>query len=158
MYFSALDIHHVGMTVLAVRDTSPVTETAWERLFRLVERRRRVVGLTQVGIQAVGGPSDRTIQKFRKRDGMPTDRERTTLLKLDAALHWPAGTSWGLVAEDRSTWSEAVLTDEEEQLMDMVDEADELALVVAHRLRAIPRGPERDAAMRRVLAALEVTP
>ena len=157
-YFSDKNEHHLVMTTTVARDTSCVIETQWERLFRLVERRRKVVGLTQAGIQVAGGPSDRTIQKLRKREGLPTDRERTTLRKLDAALHWPAGTSYGLVAEDRSSWSEALLTDEEEQLMEHVDEADELAYVVATRLRAIPRGPERDAAMRRVLAALDVTP
>lgn len=146
------------MTLLLARDTSAVTETPWERLYRIAERRRRTIGLTQAGLQAVGGPSDRTIQKLRLRVGQPTNRERTTLRKLDAALRWPTDTSWGLVADDRSDWSEAVLLDEEEQLMEQVDEADEFAYVVAARLRAIPRGPERDAAMRRVLAALDVTP
>jgi hypothetical protein len=83
---------------------------------------------------------------------------RMPLRKLDAALGWRQDTSWGLVAEDRSGWSEAVLRDEEEQLMEQVDEAAEFGQIVTIRLRAIPEGPERDEAMRRVLEVLHVEP
>lgn len=157
-YFLAQETHHVGMTTLAVRDTSPVTENPWERLSRLVERRRKILGLTLAGVQAVGGPSPRWVQKMRENEGAPTDRMRRPLRMLDLALRWPEDTSWNLVALDRTGWVDEVLEDEEEQLMESVDEADELAYVVAHRIRAIPRGPLRDEAMRRVLAALDVTP
>jgi len=143
-----------------VRDTLAVThETQWERLHRIVERRRKeVLGLTQEGLHLAGAPTPRTLQDLRVREGEPTHRMRLPLRKLDAALGWPEGTSWGLVAEDRSEWSEAVLLDEEEQLMETTDDPARLAKTVELRLRAFPAGEERDAAMRRVLAALEVEP
>ena len=148
------------MTYTKVRDTLAVThETQWERLHRIVERRRKdVLGLTQEGLHLAGAPTPRTLQDLRLREGEPTHRMRLPLRKLDAALGWPEGTSWGLVAHDRSEWSEVLLLDEEESLMDVTDEAAELAKTVELRLRAIPAGEERDAAMRRVLAALEVEP
>ena len=151
---------HVVMTSPALRNTRDVTdETQWERLFRIVERRRKeVLGLTQEGLHVAGAPTPRTVQDLRTRTGEPTHRMRTPLRKLDVALGWPEGTSWGLVADDRSGWSEAILRDEEEQLMEMTDEASRFAKIVEFRLRAIPSGPERDAAMRRALAALEVEP
>lgn len=78
--------------------------------------------------------------------------------RLDMALNWPQDTAWGLVALDRSDWSEAVLEDEETGLMDRVDEADQFGYVVTTRLRAIPEGAERDAVMRQILAVLGVQP
>ena len=42
--------------------------------------------------------------------------------------------------------------------MEVVDEAAEFGLVVTVRLRAIPEGPVRDEAMRRVLEVLAVEP
>ena len=143
-----------------VRDTLAVThETQWERLHRIVERRRKeVLGISQEALHLAGAPTPRTLQDLRTREGEPTLRMRLPLRKLDAALGWPEGTSWGLVAEDRSEWSEVVLLDEEEQLMETVDDAAELAKTVELRLRAYPAGEERDAAMRRVLAALEIEP
>ena len=146
------------MSTLAVRDTRLVTETQWERLYRIVEERRRLVGLTLAGIQAVGGPSPKWVQNLRTMQGGPTNRMRAPMAKLDSALHWPAGTTWGLVADDRSNWSDIVLQDEEAQLLEVVDEVDQFALVVAVRLRAIPEGSERDEAMRRVLDVLDVRP
>jgi len=151
------------MSTTNLRDTLAVTnetrETQWERLFRIVERRRRdVLGLTQEGLHLAGAPTPRTLQDMRGRTGEPSHRMRLPLRKLDAALGWPEGTAWGLVADDRSDWSEALLSDEEEQLMESADEASEIAKVVELRVRAIPRGPERDAAMQRLLAALEVEP
>ena len=149
------------MTLDSVRDTFAVTtdETQWQRLHRIVERRRRdVLGLTQEGLNLAGAPTPRWVLDLQTREGAPTHRMRTPLRKLDVALGWPEGTSWGLVADDRSGWSEALLLDEEEQLMETADEASEMAKVVELRLRAIPAGEERDAAMRHVLAALDVEP
>lgn len=146
------------MSLIGLRDTSCVTETQWERLYRLVEQRRKILGLTLDGIQATGGPSPRWVQKLRTMTGEPTDRMRRPMRNLDAALHWPPDTTWGLVAHDRSRWADTLLDDEEGSLMEEVDEADEFALVVAVRLRAIPAGPERDEVMRKILAALGVRP
>jgi len=149
------------MTLTNLRHTRVVTanETQWERLFRIVERRRKeVLGLSQEGLHIAGAPTPRTLQNMRTRTGEPTHRMRLPLRQLDAALGWRQDTSWGLVAEDRSGWSEAVLLDEEEQLMEQVDEAAEFGLAVTMRLRAIPEGPERDEAMRRVLEVLDVAP
>ena len=146
------------MTALALRDTSRVTETQWERLHRLVERRRKILGLTQEGLQIVGGPSPKWVQDLRRGEGLPTDRRRRPMRDLDRVLHWPLDTSWGLVNDDRSSWSDAILRDEEEQLMEMVDEVDQLLLVIGERLRGFPEGYERDAAMRAVLRALDVRP
>jgi len=146
------------MTSLAVRNTSAMTETPWDRLHRLIERRRKVLGLTLEGIQVAGGPSPRWVQKLRGMSGPPSDRMRRPMRKLDAALVWPEGTSWGLVAEDRSAWSEMVLTDEEEQLMEAVDEAAEFGLAVTMRLRAIPAGAERDDLMRQIASLLGMEP
>lgn len=77
---------------------------------------------------------------------------------LDAALRWKPDTSWNLVAHDRSNWSPEILGDEEESLLAEVDEADEIAFVIAARLRAYPEGPERDEKMRALLAVLEIEP
>ena len=148
------------MTCTKSRHTHAVThETQWERLHRIVERRRtEVLGLTQEGLHIAGAPTPRTLQDLRTRTGGPTHRMRLPLRKLDAALGWPEGTSWGLVADDRANWSDAVLLDEEEQLMEITDEVDQFVKVVEFRLRAIPAGDERDGAMRKVLAALDVEP
>jgi hypothetical protein len=145
------------MTAMCVRDTVRVNETAWERLYRLVELRRAKLDLTLSGLQVVGGPSPKWVQKLRTLSGPPTSRMRASLLDLDRALQWQPGTSWGLVEHDRSQWTEAVLQDEEEQLLEVgPDEADNFGFIVATRLRAIPAGPERDAVMRRILDALGV--
>jgi len=146
------------MTPTCVRDTSCVIETQWERLYRLIQHRRKILGLTLDGIQAVGGPSPRWVQKLRAMEGEPTERMRSPMRRLDKALRWPEDTTWNLVALDRSAWADIVLEDEEAQLMDRVDEADEFAFVVAARLRAIPAGNRRDEIMRRILDLLDVRP
>lgn len=144
-------------TIPSVDTLSVMNETQWQRLYRLIEVRRDRLDLTQAGIQALGGPSPATLRKLPHLTGPPTPRMRPTLSDLDRALRWDVGTSWGLVEHDRSEWSDAVLLDEEESLIDLgPDEADNFAYVVAARIRAIPEGKERDDAMRRVLAALEV--
>lgn len=145
------------MSATCVCQTEAVTETPWERLYRLVELRRMHLDLTQAGIQAVGGPSPAWVRKLPSMEGEPTPRMRASLSDLDRALQWDVGTSWSLVAEDRSHWSDDMLLDEAETLVERLpDEADNFGYVVAARLRAIPAGPERDAAMRRVLAALDI--
>ena len=145
------------MTTLCASDTVRVTETAWERLYRLVELRRAQLDMTLSGLQVVGGPSPKWVQKLRTMTGPPTPRMRASMLDLDRALQWEPGTSWGLVEHDRSDWSEAVLRDEEDQLVNQgPDEADNFGFIVAVRLRAIPAGPERDDVMRRILDVLGV--
>lgn len=146
------------MTMVEIRDTSRMTDAKWERLHHLIERRRKILGLTLEGIQVAGGPSPRWVQKLRGMEGEPTSRMRNPMRRLDAALIWPEDTAWGLVAQDRSAWSEPVLRDEEEQLMELVDEPAEFGLAVTMRLRAIPAGEERDAVMRQVLAVLGLEP
>jgi hypothetical protein len=146
------------MSTALLRENPRVTETQWERLYRIVERRRSLLGLTLKGLQAVGGPSPAWVQKLKTMEGEPTDRMRRPMRMLDAALRWRPDTSWELVALDRSGWSRELLGDEEESLLERVDEADEFALVVAARIRSFPEGRERDDAMRRVLAALGIEP
>lgn len=153
-------LHHVDMTSDVLRHTFAVTtETQWERLFRIVERRRKeVIGISQEGLHLAGAPTPRTLQTYRTMTGEPSFRYRTPLRKLDLALGWPAGTCWSLVAEDRSSWSEEMLTDEEEQLLEETDDAAEFAKAVELRLRAFPEGEERDAAMRAVAQVLRMEP
>lgn len=143
------------MTLTAMRQTPAVTETAWERLYRLVELRRARLGLTLPGVQAVGGPSPKWVQKLRVTTGEPTPRMRLSMLDLDRALQWPEGTTWGLVSDDRSGWSQAILDDEEAQLLDQRDEADHFSYVVAARLRAIPEA-QRTEVMRAILDLLDL--
>lgn len=144
---------------MCARDTVRVTdtETAWERLHRLIELRRAQLDLTLLGLQVVGGPSPKWVQKLRSLEGRPTSRMRASLLDLDRALQWEPGTSWGLVDHDRSGWSEVLLREEEDSLIrGGPDEADNFGYIVATRLRAIPAGQERDEAMRAILAILGV--
>ena len=143
---------------MPVVDTCLVTETQWERLHRLIEHRRKILGLTLAGIQTIGGPSPRWVQKLRGMEGHPTDRMRRPMRDIDRVLRWPVDTTWGLVDHDRSDWEPAILEDEERQLLETVDEADEIAFVIAARLRGIPAGPERDDVMRRLLEVLDIRP
>lgn len=145
------------MTTLCACDAVRVNETAWERLYRLVELRRARLDLTLSGLQVVGGPSPKWVQKLRTITGEPTPRMRASMLDLDRALQWEPGTSWGLVEHDRSGWSDALLEDEEQSLLNLgPDEADNFGFIVATRLRAIPAGAERDEAMREILRVLGV--
>lgn len=144
------------MSACAVGDTFAVTETQWERLHRLIEHRRKILGLTLTGIQVIGGPSPRWVQKLRGMEGQPTDRMRRPMRDLDRVLRWPQDTTWNLVDHDRSEWAEALLEDEERSLLETVDEADEIAYVIAARVRAIPAGEERDEIMRRLLEVLGI--
>lgn len=147
------------MSRTAHPDTGVMKESEWERLYRLVELRRARLDLTLNGVQAVGGPSPKWVQNLRGLSGSPSSRMRASMLDLDRALRWEPGTSWGLVAEDRSKWSADRLRDEEEGLLEHgPDEADNFGFVVAARLRAIPEGRERDDVMRRLLAVLDIRP
>jgi hypothetical protein len=146
-----------AMSVTCDRDTVVVNETPWERLHRLVELRRVRLDLTLAGIQAVGGPSPKYVQKLKNFTGPPSARQRASLMDLDRALQWEPGTSWGLVEHDRSGWSDAILEDEEQSLLELgPDECDHFGFVIAARLRAIPEGKERDDMMRAVLNLLGV--
>lgn len=150
----------LNMGAVIDRHTWPVTdtrETPWTRLYRLVEARRVALDLTQAGIQAVGGPSPAYLRKLPNFTGPPTPRMRASLLDLDRALEWPDGTCWSLVNDDRSTWSNDLLQDEEASLLERQDEASHFGYVVAARLRAIPVA-ERDDVMRAILALLDVRP
>ena len=141
-------------TLLAV-DTSTVIETPWERLRRLIDARRTRLDLTLAGINAVGGPSPKWVHNLTTLEGPPTPRMAASLHDLDRALQWPEGTSWSLVADDRSTWSQELLDDEEASLLEVKDDSDHFAYVVATRLRAMPR-EDRDRAMLEILALLGI--
>lgn len=144
------------MTTLGVRQDVRVTETPWERLFRIAEARRTRLGLTQSGVQAMGGPSPAWIRRLPGLEGEPSSRYAASMRDLDRALQWPEGTSWSLVTKDRSTWSEDLLEDEEHQLVeDMHDEADHFAFIVATRIRALPAN-RRDDVMREILRILDM--
>lgn len=143
------------MAMTLSRDTSTVNETPWERLRRLIDLRRTRLDLTLAGVNAVGGPSPKWVHKLTTLEGPPTPRMAASLHDLDRALQWPDGTSWSLVADDRSAWSDELLADEEESLLEIKDDADHFAYVVAARLRALPRD-ERDRAMVEILAVLGI--
>lgn len=146
------------MTLVETRNTSRMTDAKWDRLHHLIERRRKILGLTLEGIQVAGGPSPRWVQKLRGMEGEPSSRMRKPMRRLDAALVWPEDTTWNLVAQDRTGWSDILLLDEEEQLMEQVDEPAEFGLAVTMRLRAIPAGEERDEIMRAIAAVLGMEP
>ena len=143
------------MTTTLARDTSTVRETPWERLRRLIDARRMRLDLTLAGVNAVGGPSPKWVHKLTTLEGAPTPRMAASLHDLDRALQWPEGTSWSLVADDRSTWSQELLDDEEVSLLEVKDDSDHFAYVVATRLRAMPR-EDRDRAMLEILAVLGI--
>ena len=143
------------MSTLLSVDTSTVTETPWERLRRLIDARRMRLDLTLAGVNAVGGPSPKWVHKLTSLEGPPTQRMAASLHDLDRALQWPEGTSWSLVADDRSTWSQELLDDEEASLLEVKDDSDHFAYVVATRLCAMPR-EDRDRAMLEILALLGI--
>lgn len=132
-----------------------VTENQWHRLHRLVEARRTVLDITLAALQAQGGPSPKWVQNLLAQEGEPTPRQRRGLAALDRVMHWPVGTSWGLVADDRSTWSADVLEDEEHQLVhEQLDDVDAFTFQLNFRLRAYPED-ERDRIMRAILALVD---
>jgi hypothetical protein len=129
-----------------------VTENPWHRLHRLAEARRTVLDITLTTLQAQGGPSPKWVHNLLTQEGAPTPRQARKLAALDRVLHWPAGTSWGLVADDRSTWSQDLLDDEERTLVhEQTDEVDAFTYNLNFRLRAFAEH-ERTRIMRAILA------
>ena len=94
-----------------------MSETSWQRLYRIAEARRERLGITRNGLKGLGGPSSEWVRKLREQEGAPSSRHRPSLDALDHALGWEAGTSWGLLADDYSAWSPDALEDEEESLI-----------------------------------------
>jgi hypothetical protein len=116
------------------------------------------LGLTQAGIQVVGGPSRAWLTALPHLTSEPSTKHAAALAKLDAALQWPDGTSWSVVTKDRSHWPDELLEDEERELVEEThDESDNFAFVVAARLRAMPEA-ERRAAMHQILEVLGLAP
>ncbi len=83
-----------GACLREVVATAAGEETPWQRLHRLIEKRRRIQSLTQGDIYAAGGPSPRWIQDIRTRTGVPTPRMRRSLTRIDEALGWRKSTAW----------------------------------------------------------------
>lgn len=96
---------------------APVTINPWQRLHTIVEDRIDQLGLTRDAIRARGGPSSEWIRKLKDQEGKATIKQAASLLDLDAVLGWDAGTSRGLINDDRSRWSKAVLEDEANRLV-----------------------------------------
>ena len=94
-----------------------MSETTWQRLYRLVEARREHLGITRNGLKALGGPSSEWVRKLQHEQGRPSTKQAASLRALDTALNWPLGTSWGLLVDDRTGWSADILEDEEAQLV-----------------------------------------
>jgi hypothetical protein len=112
-----------------------MTEANWERLIRIAGLRMDHIGVTQVGVQAAGGPSPSWMRKARRLTGPPSRRHRDALDALDVALRWPAGTSWGLVGDDRSEWTDDALESEQAELVEDDDRAGHFGTLVDLALR-----------------------
>lgn len=96
---------------------APVKINPWQRLHSIVEERIDQLGLTRDAIRARGGPSSEWIRKLKEQEGKATIKQAASLLDLDAVLGWDAGTSRGLVNDDRKGWTKAVLDDEAYRLV-----------------------------------------
>jgi hypothetical protein len=94
-----------------------MTESPWERLYRLAEARRSHLGLARNGLQERGGPSTELVRGLKDRHGAPSPRMRRSLDDLDKSLEWAVGTSWSLVTDDRADWSRESLSAEEHDLV-----------------------------------------
>ena len=126
-----LDVSTTGMR----NDGAMTDESPWARLHRIANARRQRLGLTLAGMESAGGPTGAWLRSLRTTTGAPSLKSAHALAALDEALRWRPGTSWGLVAEDRSGWADALLTDEEAQLVEEDDEAGHMGTIVAARLR-----------------------
>lgn len=126
-----------------------MSEANWERLIRIAGLRMDHIGVTQVGVQAAGGPSPSWMRKARRLTGPPSRRHRDALDALDLALRWPAGTSWALVGDDRSEWTDELLDAEQFELVEQEDKAGHFGNLVAHALRRKPDA-ERDRIMNQI--------
>lgn len=96
-------------------------ETPWARLRRIADARLRRLGMTQPALHQAGGPSVGWMTRLPHLQGDAGPRYVATMTRLDAGLRWPAGTSLGLINDDRADWSADVLNDEERTLVDMAD-------------------------------------
>jgi hypothetical protein len=114
-----------------------VSETTWQRLHRIADARRKILGLTLAGVTAAGGPSDAWFRALKYGEGQPSTRHTKPLAALDSALHWKAGTSLSLLKDDRSTWDEEMLADEEDSLLHATDRAATFAFMAEQRLRVV---------------------
>lgn len=82
----------VQASVNGPSSANTVTAVADPRRFgRLLEARRRELGMTQGDVREAGGPSDLTIRKLEK--GVTSRPDLNTLAKLDQALGWVAGSA-----------------------------------------------------------------
>jgi len=135
-----------------------MNETPWERLHRIAEARRSQLGLGRHALQERGGPSSEWVRGLKERTGDPTPRMRTKLDDLDRALQWRVGTSWGLLKDDRSGWSQTSLSAEDYELVqgagDPSSEAElsHFETLVLAALRNMP--PERRGAVMAEVAKL----
>lgn len=89
----------------------------WQRLHAIVEDRIDQLGATRDGLHARGGPSPAWIRGLKDREGKATVKQAKSLLDLDAVMGWNAGTSRGLINDDRSDWTKADL---EAEVFDLV--------------------------------------
>ena len=121
-------------------------ESPWERLQRIAKARLRHLGIKQQKLPERGGPSLSWLMKLNENEGPPSGRHTDYLSRLDRALEWPAGTSWSMVNDDRSDWSDDILEDEENSLVFRRSEVDAFLFMVGLTLRGMP-DDERDSAM-----------
>jgi len=83
--------------------------TPWQRLHSIVEERIDQLGATRDGLHARGGPSPAWIRALKDREGSATVKQAKSLLDLDAVMGWNAGTSRGLINDDRKGWTKTAL-------------------------------------------------
>ena len=121
-----------------VRLNYPVTHHDWKRLARIARLRLKRLGITQEAAQAAGGPSVSWMTKLPHQEGPVSVRQDPHLARLDRALHWPEGTSRGIVDRDRAGWSEQALEDEADELVHLTDKRSNAAWLIEQRLRAMP--------------------
>lgn len=119
---------------LLTRQDVRVQETKWARLRRTVDRRADRLGLSQKGIQDRGGPSPSWVNKLGREQGPPSTRHARFLLMLDAAMSWPAGTSFEFLSSDLD---ESMWNDWEDARVLQGDEISTFASMVDARLRAV---------------------
>lgn len=114
-----------------------VSETPWQRLHRIADARRKILGLTVAGVTAAGGPSDGWFRALKYGTGAPSTRHVKPLAALDRALQWREGTSLSLLTDDRSEWDPALLSDEEDSLLHATDRIGTAAFMIEQRLRVV---------------------
>ncbi|MFJ8208174.1 helix-turn-helix domain-containing protein [Streptomyces sp. NPDC096033] len=82
----------------------------WERLADAIETARNAKGLTQVALAEAAGVSESTIQNLES--GIARKRTPPSLIKVEEALSWPAGTAQAILAgEDAATPDTSPLED-----------------------------------------------